>query len=141
MESLLDHILRVCGEIQRGQFFSAEPADFGGIAGGQEFSANAAAEKIDQHIVILHALVRIAEDAVVDSEQVAGLDESPVSSWASRMAASRTSSPTSSTPQGSTTELAAAGGALDQEDAVLFDDDGSDADQRGFGEFSFHVSI
>ena len=52
------------------QFFSREPADFGGVAGGCEFSSNPAAEKINQHVVILHALFGIAQDAVVDAEQV-----------------------------------------------------------------------
>ena len=75
VESFLNYVQRIFGQIQRGQFFAGEPADFGGVAGGLEFAPNRAAEEIDQHVVILHALLRIAQDAVVDAEQFAGFDD------------------------------------------------------------------
>jgi hypothetical protein len=58
-QSLQNHFVGVIREIQSTQFFACEPSDFGGVAGRTQFASNRPAPKIDQHIVILHALLRI----------------------------------------------------------------------------------
>ena len=42
-KSFADHIQRVFRQIQRRQFFSREPPDFGGVAGGDEIAPHPAA--------------------------------------------------------------------------------------------------
>jgi len=57
------------------QLFEPEPADLGGVAGSSEFASDLTAQEINQNVVILDAVVRIAEDAVEDPEQFPGLDD------------------------------------------------------------------
>jgi len=51
------------------------PDSGAGIVGGPECTAGNAAHIIDQHVVILHALVCVAQDAIINSEQIAGFDD------------------------------------------------------------------
>jgi hypothetical protein len=64
----MNHIKSILREVQRRQFFLAKPADFGSVAGGGEISRNPPAQKINQNVVILHALLGIAQDAIEDAE-------------------------------------------------------------------------
>src|ERR1700733_1036521 len=73
-ESFLNHIECIFRQLKRCQLFLSEPSDFGRIAGGGEISRNPAAEKINQNVMILHALLGIAQNAVVDAEEFAGFD-------------------------------------------------------------------
>src|ERR1700751_5875408 len=71
----MNDVLRVFSEVQRRQLCPREPADFGGVGGGLQLASSRAAEKINQHVVILHALFGIAEDTVVDAQQFSGVDD------------------------------------------------------------------
>src|SRR6266851_9615294 len=73
-ESLSDHIQRILRQLQPRQFLAREPLDFSRVTGGGEISRNPAAEKINQNVVILHAPLWAAQDAVVDAEEFAGFD-------------------------------------------------------------------
>jgi hypothetical protein len=139
-EAFADYIERVFREVQWGEFFLGEPTDFGGVAGGGEISRNPAAEKINQNVVILHALFRVAQDAVIDAQELAGFDGETgfFASFAEG----------GFTHQFADFENASGDGpfgphrrvkTLYQYDARTFDDDGADADQREFGEFALHV--
>jgi hypothetical protein len=123
------------------EFFASEPADFSGVAGGLELSSNTAAEKIDQDIVILHALFGVAEDAVVDAEQVGGFDDESgfFAGLADGGIAHQFTDFEDASGDGPL-RLQRRVGAFDQENAGLFDDYGADADQRDFGEFALHIS-
>jgi len=141
-EALADYVERVFGEIQSRQFFAGEPAGFGSIAGGGDFSRNPAAEKINQYVVILHALFGIAQDAVVDSEQFTGLDGE--SSFFAGLADNRFPDQFAHFQDASGNRplsLQRRMSALNQHYARAFDDDGADADQWSFGEFAVHSSI
>src|SRR6202008_1403019 len=59
---------------QGWQVLACEPSYFGCVGGGLQVASGRAAEEIDQHVVILHALLGITEDAVVDAEQFARFD-------------------------------------------------------------------
>src|SRR5208282_2684760 len=138
-EAFADYVERVFGEIQHGQFLLGEPADFGGVAGGRDFSRNTAAEKINQNIVISNALVGVAEDAVVDSEQVAGFDGQAGlfagltdRGFAQQFADFEDAA--GNRPLGLQRRMR----TLHQHHARAFDDDGADSDQRDFGEFAVH---
>jgi hypothetical protein len=134
-----DYVLRICGEVERRKFVARKPADFGGVAGGCEFAANLAAEEINQYVVILHALFGVAQDAVVDAEQLSGLDDESSlfagladSGFANEFADFQHSS--GDGPLGLQRRVS----ALDEKDAVVLDDDGADSDQRDFGELALH---
>jgi len=71
----LNHFEGILGEIQHGQFFRLEPADLGGIAGGEEISSDLAAQKVNQNIVVLDALLSVAENAVEDTQEFAEFDD------------------------------------------------------------------
>jgi hypothetical protein len=141
VESLANYILGIFGEVQRGQFFAGKPADFGGVIGGLQFSSHAAAEEVDQYIVILDALFGIAEDAVVDAEQFAGLDDESglFAGLADGGLADQFADFEDASGNGPMI-LEGWAGAPDQEDASVLDDDGADADERDFGELAFHAA-
>ena len=75
LETFLNHVQRIFRQLQPRQFFPREPPHLGGVAGCGKISRNPAAQKINQNIVILHALFGIAQNAVVDAEQFAGFDD------------------------------------------------------------------
>jgi hypothetical protein len=116
-----------------------EPPDFGGVAGGGEIARNPAAEKINQNVVILHALPGIAQDAIEDAEEFAGFDGE--SSFFASLADGGVAH------QFADFEHASGDGPLGlqgrmrspyQNDAGVFDDDGADADQRNLRKFALH---
>ena len=132
----------VFGEFQRRQFFSGEPAYFGGIARGQQVPSNPAAQKINQHVVVLHAVFGIAQHAVVDPEQFSGLDDQ--SRFFARLA------DRGFAHQFSDFEHASWNGplglqrrvrTLHQQNTGILNDDGANADQRNFWKLSLHGSI
>jgi len=136
----VNHILRVVGE-ELGQLFAGEPADFGGVTGSVQFTANAVAEEIDQDIVILHAPLGVAQDAVVDAEQVSGFDDE--SGFFAGLADGGFADqfPDFEDPSGDgPLRLQRGVGAFDQENAGVFYDYRADTDQWDFGEFALHIS-
>ena len=94
--------------------------------------------------MVLHALFWIAQDAVVDAEQVGGLDDESgfFAGLADGGFADEFSDFEDSSGNGPLS-LQRRVSAFDEEDAGvldgLFDDDGADTDQREFGEFALHV--
>lgn len=68
----------LCGARNCWEFFAGElgePADFGGVAYGEEFARDFPAQEVDQNVMVMDAVFGIEQDAVVDSEQFAGFDD------------------------------------------------------------------
>ena len=121
--------MRVFGEVELRQFIASEPADFCSVARGCEFAANLAAEEINQYVVILHAFFGVAQDAIVDAEQVSELDDE--SSFFTSLADGGFADEFADfedTSGDGPLRLQWRVSALDEEDAGVFDDDGTDAD-------------
>jgi len=135
----VNYLESVFGEIEFWKFFSGKPADFGGVAGGEEFASEGPAEIINQHIVILHTALGIAQDAVVYTEQFAGFDKQSrfFAGFADGGFANHLANFENTAGDGPVS-LDGRVSTLDQNHAIAFDDDGTDADKGEFGEFAFH---
>ena len=127
--------------MQSRQFPPRKPADFICVAGCKKLPSDLAAEEINQDIVILHALLFIPQDAIVDAQQFARFDDE------ARLFASLTNGGLShkfSNLKDSAGDrplcLQRRMRTLDEQNPLAVDDDGADADQREFGEFTFHKS-
>jgi hypothetical protein len=138
-EAFVNHFQSIFGQIQGGEFFAAKPADCGGVVCGLEFSTDAATEKINQHVVVLHAAAGVAQDAVVDAQQLAGFDSESgffaglaEGCLADQLADFQHAS--GDRPLGLQRRVS----ALYENHAGVFDDDGADADQRLLGIFTLH---
>jgi hypothetical protein len=141
-EAFPDHVKRVFGQFQRRQFFACEPPYFSSVAGCDWISRNPAAEKINQNVVILHALFGIAQDPVVDSEEFAGVDGESCffpgfadGGFAQEFADFEHAS--GNGPFGLQRRV----GAFYEDYAGVFYDDGAYAYQRGLGEFALHLCV
>lgn len=138
-KAFADYIERILSKPQSGQFLAVKPADFGSVAGGGEISRNPAAQKINQNVVILHAQLGIAQDAVVDAEKFARLDGKP--GFFANLADSCIAHQFADL-EGATwnrpLRLQWRVRTFDEEHVGIFDDDGSNADQGDLGEFTLH---
>ena len=127
----MNHVQRILRQLQPRQFFPREPSDFGGVAGGGKISRNPAAEKINQNVVILHALLGIAQDAIVDAEEFAGFDgESGFFAGLADCGFAHQFANFEHASGDGPFGLQRRVSALYQDDAGVFDDDGAYADQR-----------
>src|ERR1700722_7127808 len=73
-ESQADYFGGVFRQAKLGDLVSLEPTGFGGISGRLWLACDPAAEKIDQHIVVLDAAGVIAQHSIEDAKQIAGFD-------------------------------------------------------------------
>lgn len=125
--------------MQSGQFFAPEPAYFCGIAGGAQFPSLQAAEKINQHIVMLHPPVWMPQHAVEHSQQFSRLHDK--SGFFPRLAGSSVFHQFADLQHTSGNRPLPLDGRMrapDQHHPVAFDDDGANANQRLLGKLALH---
>lgn len=139
-ESLLNDVLRIFGQFQRGQFLSRKPANLFRVAGRKQLPSDRAAEEINQHIVVLYALSLVPQDTVVDAKQFAWFDNEPClfASLANGRLAHEFSD-FKNAPGDRPLRLQWRVGTLDKKDSRALDDNGADTDKGEFREFTFHT--
>lgn len=120
----------VAGEGVDGvQIIESGPAEIDGVAGARGGASGDAAEVIDENVVVLDATLFVAGDTVDDFDDGDGLDEEAgfflnFAANALLQSLAELERPSGQRPLALERRVA----ALDEENAVLMEDDGSDAD-------------
>jgi hypothetical protein len=141
-ECFRNYILSIFREVEFGKFPAREPADLGGITGSNEFASYSAAQEVNQNVVILHSVFGIAQDAVIDAQQLVGLhDQSGLFAGFTHGGFANHLADFEDTAGDGPVSLNRWMGALYQYNAIGFDNDGAYTDQREFGEFAFHFEL